>query len=435
MRRNTVAIVGSAGAIPCELRRTVETLARTLSDAGFDLVTGGMDGVMRAVARGHGRSTGATNLVHIEPGWGRSWERNPHPASIVRTDLGSMRNHLVIRSADLVVAVSGGSGTLSEMAIAWQEGKPVAAMRGSGSWSDKLADTALDHRRESTVMGCDTVDDVLEWAARLRPEGVYTGRANQGFYPLEAPVLHRVHEGIPTEVHQVHLEYGMSIEMSDLVRRLEELSRSVEMWNREHNAATVALVTFDDGWKDVIPLADTFEKFPCLCPVLFVGENHFTNPMRPLPLQRLYHHCARRKLDPEDGAALGRVTRSGLKSLPEVEQHAALDGLGVEPMLDPEWLLNAEDIASLKSAGWIVATHGHHHEDLRKRDELEKELATLAEEVEDRGHIPWLAWPEGQWSRTAWEKARVAGFRFQFGLHAQPCERSREGMVMRTVWR
>ena len=227
--------------------------------------------------------------------------------------------------------------------------------------------------------------------------------------PLEVPALHRVHEGTPAKAHQVHLRYGMSIERSDLVRRLEGLSRRVASWNREHNAETVALVTFDDGWKDVMPLADTFEKLPCLCPVLFVGENHFAKPVRPLPLQRLYHHCAERGLDPEDRAALRGVTRSGLKILPEAQQHTALDGLGVEPWFDPEWLLNAEGVAQLKSSGWIVATHGHRHEDLGKRDGLGKELVRLAEEVEDRGHTPWLAWPEGQCSCTAWEDARTAG--------------------------
>ena len=436
MRRNAVAIVGSAGAIPHELRRTVEALARSLGDAGFDLVTGSMDGVMRAVARGHGLSSSGAHLVHIEPGWGRAWERNPHPAGVVRTGLGSMRNHLVVRSADLVVAVSGGSGTLSEMAIAWQEGKPIAALRGSGGWSDKLADTTLDRRRgKATVTGCDTVDEVVAWADRLRPEGVYAGRVNQGFYPLEAPALHRVHEGAPDEHHRVHLRYGMSIGKSDLVQRLEELNRRVESWNREHDAATVALVTFDDGWKDVTRLAGAFENLPCLCPVLFVGENHFEEPMRPLPLQRLYHHCAVRGLDPEDAAVLGGVVRTRLKSWSEAEQHLALDRIGIDPMLDPDWLLTPGEIASLESAGWVVGTHGHRHEDLSNRAGLGEELSRLAESVEDRGHTPWLAWPEGRWSQPAWASARAAGFRLQFGLLAQPCEGPCEGMVMRRIWR
>ena len=436
MRRNAVAIVGSAGAIPRELRRSVEALAHALGDAGFDLVTGGMDGVMRAAARGHGLSSSGARLVHIEPGWGRAWECNPHPAGVVRTDLGSMRNHLVVRSADLVVAVSGGSGTLSEIAIACQEGKPIAALRGSGGWSDKLADTTLDRRRgKATVTGCDTVDAVVAWADRLRPEGVYAGRVNQGFYPLEAPALHRVHEGAPDRHHRAHLRYGMSIARSDLVRRLEELNRRVESWNREHDAATVALVTFDDGWKDVTRLAGAFENLPCLCPVLFVGENHFREPLRPLPLQRLYRHCAAHGLDPEDAAALRGAARTRLKSLPEADQHAALDRLGIDAMLDPEWLLNPEDIARLRSAGWVVASHGNRHEDLANRAGLRDELARLAESIEDRGHMPWLAWPEGRWSQSSCEDACAAGFHLQFGLCAQPYGRPCEGMVTRTIWK
>ena len=45
MKRNAVAIVGSAGAAPHELRRSVEAPARALGDAGFGLVTGAMDGI------------------------------------------------------------------------------------------------------------------------------------------------------------------------------------------------------------------------------------------------------------------------------------------------------------------------------------------------------------------------------------------------------
>ena len=436
MRKNVVAIIGAAGTISHELRRSVETMAFALSNAGFDLVTGGMDGVMRAAARGHSQSTRGTHLIHIEPGWGRAWERNPYPASIVRTGLGSMRNHLVVRSADLVVVVSGGAGTLSEIAIAWQEGKPIAALRGSGGWSDKLADDTLDHRRgDSTVTGCDTVEEVVAWAVRLRPDGVYGGRTNQGFYPLEVPILHRTHGKKLDNQHRVYLRYGMSIGESDLVARLEQLNRKVESWNRDHNAEAVALVTFDDGWKDVTRLADAFDNLPCLCPVLFVGENHFREQVRPLPLQRLYHHCGERGLDPQDSGAFGGLTRGKLKTLPEVEQHSALDALGIDPMLDPDWLLKPAEIENFKIAGWVVATHGHCQEDLTNRAALREELAHLAEATEKRGHVPWLAWPEGQWSEPAWQSARTAGFCLQFGLRARPCSKTCEGMVLRSAWK
>lgn len=435
MRRNTVAIVGAAGAIPDPVRRQTEALAAALADANFDLVTGGMDGVMRAVSCGRGRSESDVDLVHIESGEGRAWQRNPHPASVVRTNLGTMRNHLVVRSADLVVAVSGGAGTLSELAIAWQERKPIAALRGVGGWSDKLAGTTLDHRSRPAIHGCESIDDVIAWAERQRPAGVYGGRRNQGLYPHTAPALHRVHDGEPNAAQRIHLRFGMSIEKSELQRRLAALNDEVRSWNRCHQADTVALVTFDDGWKDVLCLVDAFERLPLVCPVLFVGENHFQTPARPLPLQRLYEHCAVHGLDPEDEQAVGAATRTRLKTLPEAAQHSMLDTRGIAPMLAPDWLLTARDIAELQAAGWVVATHGHLHENLAARRNLASELEALADAVEQRGQMPWLAWPEGEWSTAAHATAHAAGIRMQFALPRSGNPAVRDGVVVREVWR
>ena len=434
MRRNMVSIIGAAGAIPAAVRQQTEALATALADANFDLATGGMDGVMRAVARGRERSSNNVHLVHIESGEGRAWQRNPHPASVVRTGLGAMRNHLVVRSGDLVVAVSGGAGTLSELAIAWQEGKPIAALRGVGGWSEQLAGTALDHRQRPPIHACESIDDVLAWADRQRPAGVFGGRRSQGFYPHSVPALHRVHDGAPSAAHRVHLRYGMSIEKSDLLRRLAALNDEVERWNRQQQADAVALVTFDDGWQDVLCLMDAFKRFAHLCPVLFVGENHFQTPVRPLPLQRLYEHCAANGLDPEDEQAFGAATRTRLKALPEAEQHALLDALGVAPMLAPNWLLAAEDVAALQAAGWVIGTHGHAHENLPARNGLASELHALADAVEQRGHMPWLAWPEGEWSAAAYAAACAAGVRAQFTLPRSDNPAARDGVVVREVW-
>ena len=435
MRRNMIAIVGAAGAISGVVRRQAEALATALADANFDLATGGMDGAMRAVARGRERSRNDVHLVHIESGEGRAWQRNPHPASVVRTDLGAMRNHLVVRSADLVVAVSGGAGTLSELAIAWQEGKPIASLRGVGGWSDKLADVALDHRQRPPIHGCESIEEVVAWAERLRPAGVFGGRLNQGFYPHAAPALHRVHDGALGATHRIHQRLGMSIGKSELLRRMAALNEEVGSWNRRHQADTVALVTFDDGWKDVLCLADAFLRLPNVCPVLFVGENQFQTPARPLPLQRLYEHCAANGIQPEDEEVLGAATRTRLKALPETEQHALLDAQGVAPMMAPDWLLTIQEIADLQAAGWVVATHGHLHENLAARPGLAAELGALAEAVEERGHMPWLAWPEGQWSATAHAAARAAGIRLQFALPRSANPPMCDGIVAREIWK
>lgn len=220
MRRNVVAIVGASGAIPAAVRQQAEALAATLTDANFDLVTGGMDGVMCITAHGRARSENEAHLGHIKSGEGRAWQRSPHPASVVCTGAGAMRNHLVVRSADLVVAVSGGAGTLSELATTWQEGKPIAALRGVLGWSDELAGRALDHRRRQRIHGCECIEEVVAWAEQLRPAGVFGGRINRGFYPHAVPALHRIHDGAPSAAHRIHQRFGMSFEKSELMRQL-----------------------------------------------------------------------------------------------------------------------------------------------------------------------------------------------------------------------
>jgi uncharacterized protein (TIGR00725 family) len=420
---NVIAIIGSAGKIENELRIQVEELAECLSNAGFNLVTGGMDGVMRAVARGHSKSESKTKLIHVEPGWSEPWRLNPFGASIVSTDLGSMRNHLVVRSADLVIAISGGSGTLSEMAIAWQEGKPMAALTTSGGWSTKLAGQTLDHRRTDHISACESVDELVNWAIELRPEGVFTGRLNRGFYPFEVPALHRIHNDNNSGIHSIHARFKMSIDLNFLISKLEELNKCVCDWNPN----TLALVTFDDGWSDVLLLEDTFDRLEYLKPVLFIPEGQFSDPIQPLPIQRLYQHIA------ENGGDLDGL-RAELKSKSEKEANVRLDALGVNEMLDPEWLLKSADLERLSSKGWVIASHAHQHEDLREEAELKNSFSQLTDSIESRVHTPWLAWPEGRWSYSSVLSAISGGFQRQFGLLDEPHDEPPIGMIMRKIW-
>lgn len=441
MYRTTVAVIGAAGSISAELRRAAEQLGLALADSGFDLVTGSMDGVMRAAARGHKSSGGSAQALGIKPGWGRSWEDNPHGHPVITTDLGVMRNHLVVQAADLVVAVGGGSGTLSEMALAWQMQKPIAALTGCGGWSGRLAGEQLDRRRSDRVEPCADIAQVLAWADRLRPSGVFAGRCNRGIYPLEIPAIHRVRapadEGVrqPEPVQDVHALFGMSLGFEDCVRRLEVLDSEVADFNCDWGADSAALVTFDDGWRDVLRLRATFLACSGLQPVVFVGGNHLAEPVRPLPLQRLYHHWAGRQ-----GADLRqlRSLRRELKGLSEAGQHRRLSEQGVAPMHSPDWLLDLDDLQALRREGWIVASHGHAHEDLRRASDssLEQGLRRQSDLLEEQGFYPWLGWPEGQWSERSVAIARAAGFVRQFGLSEEPHPpQLPDGMAMRSLWR
>ena len=122
-----IAVVGSA---TCD--ESVAALARAVGQEigrrGAVLVCGGRGGVMEAACQGAKAQGGIT--VGILPGMDRR-EANPYVDIPVATGLGEARNVIVVRSADAVIAVSGGYGTLSEIGLALKMGRPVV---GLGTW-------------------------------------------------------------------------------------------------------------------------------------------------------------------------------------------------------------------------------------------------------------------------------------------------------------
>ena len=121
-----VAVVGPSAAQPDELR-DAETVGRLLAEAGATLVCGGLGGVMEAACRGAAQAGGTT--VGLLPGPDRA-AANPHVSVALPTGLGELRNGLVVRAADAVIAVGGGYGTLSEVALALRAGIPVISLGG-----------------------------------------------------------------------------------------------------------------------------------------------------------------------------------------------------------------------------------------------------------------------------------------------------------------
>jgi len=122
-----VAVVGPGDASPAELQ-AAEEVGAGLAAAGAVVVTGGLGGVMEAACRG-ARSRHGTTLG-ILPGEDRD-AANGWVQVAVATGLGELRNGLVVRAADALVAVGGGHGTLSEVALALRIGRPVV---GLGTW-------------------------------------------------------------------------------------------------------------------------------------------------------------------------------------------------------------------------------------------------------------------------------------------------------------
>jgi uncharacterized protein (TIGR00725 family) len=103
-------------------------VGRLLAERGAVVVCGGRGGAMEAACRGAKKAGGLT--VGILPGSDRS-EANPYVDVVLPTGLGEARNALVVGAADVVIAIGGGYGTLSEIALALQARKRVI---GLGTW-------------------------------------------------------------------------------------------------------------------------------------------------------------------------------------------------------------------------------------------------------------------------------------------------------------
>jgi uncharacterized protein (TIGR00725 family) len=119
-----VAVVGG-GEPDAEAAGVAEEVGRLLARAGAVVVCGGLGGVMEAACRG-AKSEGGTT-VGILPGLDRT-DANPYVDVAVATGLGEARNTLVVRAADVLIAVAGEFGTLSEIAFALRTGTPVVGL-------------------------------------------------------------------------------------------------------------------------------------------------------------------------------------------------------------------------------------------------------------------------------------------------------------------
>jgi uncharacterized protein (TIGR00725 family) len=119
-----VAVVGPGEATP-EEADAAEQVGSGLASAGAVVVCGGLGGVMAAACRGADAAGGLT--IAILPGSDRR-AANEWARVVIPTGMGEMRNALVVRAADAVIAVGGGYGTLSEVALALKTGVPVVAI-------------------------------------------------------------------------------------------------------------------------------------------------------------------------------------------------------------------------------------------------------------------------------------------------------------------
>ncbi len=171
-RRTLVAVIGSGSESHPELS---QALGRWLALNKYDLINGGGPGVMQAVARAFSEVKDKAGLIlgiipaggpcrtprerashQPPPGYPNPFIDRPiythlHLSGAAGKDPAS-RNHVIILSADLVVALPGGEGTRSEIQLALEYNKPLLLLDPHQKWSEFTA-----------VPSVTTVDEATEW--------------------------------------------------------------------------------------------------------------------------------------------------------------------------------------------------------------------------------------------------------------------------------
>lgn len=148
MRKKVVSVIGGHSCTK-EVEQLAQNLGKKLAKVVNILICGGLGGTMKAVCSGFKRGGGVT--IGIIPSYDEN-DANPFVDIVIPTGLGLARNVLVVKSADVVIALPGEAGTLSETAYALQFGIPVISLN---SWDIP------------GVIKVKTVDEVIEEVKKI----------------------------------------------------------------------------------------------------------------------------------------------------------------------------------------------------------------------------------------------------------------------------
>ncbi len=146
--KKIVAVIGTSRATADE-KATAEEIGRLVARNGWILVNGGLEGIMEASSRGAREEGGVVVGILPTP---TTEAANPYVTVPIATNMGHARNVIIAHTADVLIAVGGGEGTLSEIAVARKLGKTVFGIR---SW--EVAGVTTVASTKSAIEGCKSI--------------------------------------------------------------------------------------------------------------------------------------------------------------------------------------------------------------------------------------------------------------------------------------
>lgn len=149
MRKVQIAVIGyNKDRCTDAAAKVAYEVGKEIARAGAVLVCGGLGGVMESACRGANENGGLT--IGIIPQEEFSYA-NQYCDVVVCTGIGYARDFIVASSADGIIAVGGGVGTLIEMGVAYMTQKTIVTMAGSGGVADMYGGRFLDERNRVPI--------------------------------------------------------------------------------------------------------------------------------------------------------------------------------------------------------------------------------------------------------------------------------------------
>ncbi len=160
-KKRQILVVGNNenGSTP-ELEKVAYETGLEIAKSGSVLITGGLGGVMRAACHGAKDADGLT--VGIIPQNDPSFA-NEYCDIVIPSGIGLARDFLNALSADGVIIIGGGSGTLSETCAAYMHKKPIVAIKNTGGIADMFTDKYLDHKKNVKIVGVDSPKEAVKY--------------------------------------------------------------------------------------------------------------------------------------------------------------------------------------------------------------------------------------------------------------------------------
>jgi hypothetical protein len=170
MRKFQIGVMGSAADLNYtkEFEEAAEKIGGLVAKKGGILIFGAekdSDSLSTAACRGAQKNGGLT--VGVTYGKRKDvWQKDADVIIPCGLERGGGREFVLVLGCDAVIAISGGSGTLNELVVAYQADIPMIALKGFGGWADKLADQYFDGRNRRKVLLANTPEEAVELAFR-----------------------------------------------------------------------------------------------------------------------------------------------------------------------------------------------------------------------------------------------------------------------------